>query len=219
MKETYKNILILVFAVILGMVLNDAHKFQFITDVGLVVSFFGILATFVVISNYAQAKEAKDKVEQMAANVQKIHDDLYDDNDNLIYKKSDNEISEDEVKNIAKQLDQENNQQYYNLIEDIILEGLAPKQHLELIKTILRENGVFECVVINPESGRNKGVKVRIENNDVVIRDKKNNIMNGITTLNESPFDIEQIQNIVALHKKIQQKANEQQEVLNQIAH
>lgn len=216
MKETYRNIIILVFAVILGMVLNDVQKYNYISDVGLIISFFGILATFVVISNYAQAKEAKDKVDGMESSITKIKNDIYDDKEQPVFKKEKAEVDE-EIKEVATKLIQENNQRYNNIV-NLLLEGLVPVQYAKLVKTIVEENNIYNCRVINPTTGREIKATAQLnEENKVVFKNRNHEIIENIEMVNGSKIDLPKIQQVVDLWKSINKTTREEKEAMNQI--
>ena len=69
---------ILLFAVAffsLAIALNKNYKFG-LSDDSIVIAFVGIMATFVVVSNYVQLKQSEDKVEECSKKIKQLEDDL-----------------------------------------------------------------------------------------------------------------------------------------------
>jgi len=114
MKSTYIHIIILLFIItffafiffILGIYLRNKYSFT-ISNESIVLTFVGILAAFVVISNYAQVKGVENnfnknisKIENLANDVDEIKKQVYGDLANSLITNSYN-IEKEKHKDIA----------------------------------------------------------------------------------------------------------------------
>ena len=61
---------------LLGFIWLNKHCGFGISDDGIVITFIGILATFVIISNYAQVSDIKKKVDEKIASIDQINDSI-----------------------------------------------------------------------------------------------------------------------------------------------
>jgi positive regulator of sigma E activity len=160
-------------------------------DVTLILSFVGILATFIVVSNYAQVKEIKDEVE---AYKQKMGSEIASENKKLEEKLNSN------IKNLEEKIMMEN-----NITRGLAYENIAPKAAIlhylyplltslnlpdtlmasSIINKISRLNMTADLDIINDSLAQKIITDIRSHKNYQIIRHEFEELMNRITSNGE----------------------------------
>lgn len=163
---------------------------------GIVLGFFGILATFVVIGNYAQVINIKSETKQ---DIDKINDETK--TTSLAYKvnelygangrpKYEEEIDTKVKKAVEDQI------QSYNLQLKTVFDLMLNYNHPNLLKTVLSKEEYSCWVKRTPNSHKSKAW-IKLERGKIVFRDRDRNTIESIFEVEDKPFDLEAYNKVV----------------------
>lgn len=204
-NKQYLNIFVIVCTIILFIGVYYADKYSYMSDQGVVMTFFGILATFVVIGNYTQVSQIKNEMHselsKNAENINKILSDMYDKDGKLRLQIKDTE-TKTQIETIVSNYWRQQDQRYSTLINELF-KRIVNQDYVEMIKKITEPNGIYECKVLNPETNHIITATVRLEGVRIVFRNKQGKIVNDVKVVNEHDYNELEILDLVRLWKKI----------------
>lgn len=222
MKEEIKYIILIVGIVILEFVIIFAAKNSYISDQGIVIAFLGVLATFVVIGNYAQVAEIKQETKkdlaEMKANVDKMYGEMFDPHGKLLLQKA-SEVGDERIREIVAAYIREQDQRYSTLVNELF-NRLTNREYIELIRTITTPNGRYSCNVLRNQARRSIRATVRLEGDLVVFRNMRGDIIDDVQMVNEHEYNRLEIADLIRLWQKIsvpQQEENVMQNIFENI--
>lgn len=152
-----------------------------VKDDSIIIGFFGILATFVVIGNYSQVINIKNDIfdeSRDSSLISKVNQ-LYDGTGKPKYE---SEITRE----VSKQLDQlkENYDRDLKAVFDFIIKN----SHSELMSIVLA-NQEYVCTIKRTQTARSQTARAKIEGDEIVFRDYKRDIIDTIYSVNDSKYE------------------------------
>ena len=152
-----------------------------VKDDSIIIGFFGILATFVVIGNYSQVINIKNDIfdeSRDSSLISKVNQ-LYDATGKPKYE---SEITRE----VSKQLDQLKND--YNQDLKAVFDFIIKSSHSELMSIVLA-NQEYVCTIKRTQTARRQTARAKIEGNEIVFRDYRRDIIDTIYSVNDSKYD------------------------------
>lgn len=152
-----------------------------VKDDSIIIGFFGILATFVVIGNYSQVINIKNDIfdeSRDSSLISKVNQ-LYDGTGKPKYE---SEITRE----VSKQLDQLKND--YNQDLKAVFDFIIKSSHSELMSIVLA-NQEYVCTIKRTQTARRQTARAKIEGNEIVFRDYRRDIIDTIYSVNDSKYD------------------------------
>lgn len=211
-QNVFMYLAVIVGLIVVCFIMFYATKYSYVTEQGMLIALFGILATFVVIGNYTQVthirQETKENIKDMSTNVNRILADMYDSNNDLRLQVKDKDI-EIKIRTIIATYLREQDQRYSTLVNELFYR-LTNHDYIEMIKTITSPNGIYSCTVINPETNRTINATVRLEGDNVVFRNRRGDIMTDINVVNGQEYYELEIADLVQLWIKIRRPVTEE---------
>ena len=203
----------------------DVHT----SEDSLIITFIGILATFVVIGNYSQVshiidenKSYQDKTEQRIEALNDTHEEFVKDvttkvsylrikveHVETLSKKIENldfsNVEKQMVLNYQKNIEEINRNEYINMIDALIY--LVQGEQRVLISNIIgKAEDKKYSVKRREENVLIKNVTASWENEEVVFRDENNEIIENVTKVSNKVYDAEKVNcilNILLKYKNI----------------
>lgn len=211
-QKVFMYLAVIVGFIVVCFILFYATKYSYVTEQGMLIALFGILATFVVIGNYTQVthikQETKENIKDLNTDVKKILADMYDPNDELRLQVKDKDI-DIKIRTIIAAYLREQDQRYSTLVNELFYR-LTNHDYIEMIKTITSPNGIYSCTVINPETNRTVKATVRLEGDNVVFRNRRGDIITDINVVNGQEYYELEIADLVQLWIKIRRPITEE---------
>lgn len=185
------------------------------SDQGLVISFFGIIATFIVIGNYTQVEQIRQRTEQeinkildknnkdsIISKLDNMRDELYDkDTDKPKYLSLTDEYDRKIDSMVVKKLYLLDN--HFNDFAQAIFNHLIYDKYKEIFVGVVFQNEVYKCQIMTASSKRNKSAWMRREGDRIVFRDKNGDIIESITEVNGVAYNQKEMHLLLELWDKI----------------
>ena len=217
MNRVLKYIILIVGIISMEVIIIFAAKNRYISDHGMVITFLGVLATFVVIGNYAQVaeikQETKKSLEDMKHNVDKMYGEMYDPHDQLLLQKA-SEVGDERIREIVATYIREQDQRYSTLVNELF-NRLTNREYIELIRTITTPNGRYSCNVLRNQARRSIRATVRLEGDFVVFRNMRGDIIDDVQMVNEHEYNRLEIADLIRLWQKISTPQQEEHVMQN----
>lgn len=194
----YKEVIaIAIIAVLLGVfyVLVVFCNLQ-ISDSDVALGFFGILATFVVIGNYAQVSNIKNQMDQSINNItDESRDNTLASKVNNLYDAFGRPKYELEINaQITKALENVNKE--YNKDLKVIFDFMLKNQHKDFLSDILSQKEV-KCKIYQIGENNEKTARAKLEGLQIVFRDGRRNIITDIIRVDKKEYDAATFNRIV----------------------
>lgn len=170
-----------------------------VKDDSIIIGFFGILATFVVIGNYSQVINIKNDIfdeSRESSLVSKVNQ-LYDGSGKPKYE---SEITRE----VSKQL--EDLKKDYNQDLKAVFDYFIKNSHSELMSIVLAGKE-YVCTIKKTQTGRRQTARAKIEGDEIVFRDYKRDIIDTIYSVNDSKYDKDLYNRVVRWWKNNDTKA------------
>lgn len=202
----YIILFIILIVVSVFLIFGDTH----LTNDGLVIGFFGILATFIVIGNYSQVSKIENKMNKA---IEEMNDEtdkrslkykvnfLYDDLDKPKYEALIDTQKKTIKAEVAQTLKELYNDNEKNLRK--ILEILITSPHRELLCSLLSGKEVDCSVKTTPAARKVQQAKAKIEGDEIVFRGEDRESISPISIVNGKEYNASEIKVLVLwFHKK-----------------
>lgn len=194
----YKEVIVIaIIAILLGVfyVLVVFCKLQ-ITESEVALGFFGILATFVVIGNYAQVSNIKNQMDQSINNItDESRDNTLASKVNNLYDAFGRPKYESEINTqITKALENVNKE--YNKDLKVIFDFMLKNQHKDFLSDILSQKEI-KCKICQVGENNEKTARAKLEGSQIVFRDSRRNIITNVTRLDKKEYDASTFNRIV----------------------
>ena len=233
-KQIYKGIAIIVGFVGVIVAMYFAMKYAYISDAGLAISLFGILATFVVVGNFSQVTQIKndtttdianlrtytsteigsiktdvkgieEKVTSLNEKLEKVLGDMYDVEEKPRYQiKTDNAK---EVRSIVAEYWREQENKYNNLVYELFRRISAPN-YTALIESVTLPKGTYSCLIMKKDAKRSIKATARLEGEFVIFRNNKGEVMNDVEKVNNNDYNEFEMYELLQLWMKIRQTSS-----------
>lgn len=194
----YKEVIVIaIIAILLGVfyVLVVFYKLQ-ITESEVALGFFGILATFVVMGNYAQVSNIKNQMDQSINNItDESRDNTLASKVNNLYDAFGRPKYESEINaQITKALENVNKE--YNKDLKVIFDFMLKNQHKDFLSDILSQKEI-KCKICQVGENNEKTARAKLEGSQIVFRDSRRNIITNVTRLDKKEYDASTFNRIV----------------------
>lgn len=159
-----------------------------ISESEVALGFFGILATFVVIGNYAQVSNIKNQMDQSINNItDESRDNTLASKVNNLYDAWGHPKYESEIRSQIR-TDFEKLSKEYNRNLKNIFDFMLKNQHRDFLSDILSQKEV-KCKIRHIGEDREKTARAKIEGSQIIFRDSHRNIIPNVITVDRKEYN------------------------------
>ncbi len=185
-----------------------AIKHNFISDQGLVIGFFGILATIVVLGNYTQVESIRhetereiDNMQQNVADIEKVKKDFYVEGRPRLDLYSKEEID----KLISKEVGERMLTQV-KLIEqnvDKLYDYCVGDNYKDFIDSVVKRKERKQCIIRRKDNNQRRIAWAKFIDNKIVFRDKNDGEFKDVVKVNDIAYDEERMNRLATLWNNV----------------
>jgi len=215
---------ILIILLLLGLmtiVIFLTIKESFISDQGLVISFFGILATIVVLGNYSQSENMRrdtqreiDKVQDTVRIINMIQNDFYEEghpkfdlSPEVLNKKISDEIGKrmlEQVKNYEENLDK-------------LFDYCVAEDYRDFMEIVVKKGDRLLCLVRTKDYNRDRKVWAKFVDGKIVFRYANDVELHNIIRVDKKDYDEERMNKLANLWKETHKSENQAKDVYGEL--
>ena len=204
--EWDRILIILLLLALMTIVIFLTVKNSFISDQGLVIGFFGILATVVVLGNYSQSENIRrdtqreiDKVQDSIRTINKIQNDFYveghpkfDMSTEALNKKISDEIGKRMLAQVAS---------YEENLEKLF-DYCVEEDYLEFMNSVVKRGENLPCMVRVRDKNRDRKAWAKFIDDKIVFRDANYTELKNVIKVNKLDYDEERMNKLAKLWKE-----------------
>lgn len=219
--EWDRILIILLLLALMTIVIFLTVKNSFISDQGLVIGFFGILATVVVLGNYSQSENIRrdtqreiDKVQDSIKTINKIQNDFYveghpkfDMSAEALNKKISDEIGKRMLAQVAS----------YEENLDKLFDYCVGKDYESFIYVVVKKGQRLPCLVRVKGYNRDRKAWAKFIDNKIVFRDSDDFELQNVVRVDKKDYDEERMNRLAILWKETHKDVNRAGDVYNEL--
>ena len=204
--EWDRILIILLLLALMVIVIFLTIKNSFISDQGLVIGFFGILATIVVLGNYSQSENIRrdtqreiDKIQDSVNTLNKIERDFYEEGHpkfDLSPEVMNRKISDEIGKRMLAQV------KSYEENLDKLFDFCVAEDYKEFINIVVKKGDRLSCMVRTEGYNRDRRVWAKFIDNKIVFRYGNDEEIQNVIRVDKKDYDEERMNRLANLWKE-----------------